>query len=98
MERSLRARRLIATESAHTIADGIAVRVPIAEALDYLAGVVDDVVLVGDEALRAAMRLVRDTRGILAEPAGAAGVAALNEHAGLRDLGLVGTPICGSNG
>jgi len=64
------------TETVDTIADGIAVRVPVPEALDDLADVVDDVVLVEDEAMVEAMQLVFRRHGLSLEPAGAAGVAA----------------------
>jgi threonine dehydratase len=41
---------------------------------------VDDIVLVDDDDLRAAMELVAETVGVLVEPARAAGVAALTRH------------------
>ncbi len=97
MRDSLRAGRPVETRTADTIADGIAVRVPIPEALDYLAPVVDDVVLVSDDALRAAMTLLVDETGLVGEAAGVAGLAALIEHEDLRSPGLVATPLCGSN-
>ena len=76
MALSLQAGTVHCTETANTIADGIAVRVPVSEALDDLASVVDDVVLVEDEAIVQAMRLVLQFHGLVLEPAGAAGVAA----------------------
>lgn len=97
MRDSLRLGRVVETSDAATIADGIAVRVPIPEALDYLRPVVDDVVLVSDDAMRAAMELLLRETGLLGEPAGVAGIAALLEHADLRSGGLVATPLCGSN-
>ena len=96
MRESLRAGRVIETKDANTIADGIAVRVPIPEALDYLAPLVDEVVLVSESSLRQAMSMVLDTTGLVGEPAGVAGIAALIEHEHLRS-GLVATPLCGSN-
>lgn len=97
MRDSLRLGRLVETPRVDTIADGIAVRVPIPEALDYLAPVVDDVVLVSDDAMRQAMRFVLAETGLVSEPAGVAGIAALIEHAALRSSGLIATPLCGSN-
>ena len=97
MRESLLARRPIETKDAKTIADGIAVRVPVPEALEYLAPVVDEVVLVSESSLRQAMSMVLDSTGLVGEPAGVAGVAALIEHAHLRGGGLVATPLCGSN-
>jgi threonine dehydratase len=97
MERSWRLQRPIETEHARTIADGIAVRVPVPAALESLRGVVDDVVLVSERALRSACRLLFDSLGLVVEPAGAAGVAALLEHRGMLAHGLIATPLCGGN-
>lgn len=80
-----------------TIADGIAVRVPVPEALPVMRRVVDEVVEVGEDALREAVRVLHRTLGLVVEPAGAAGIAALLEHPdrfGRRD---VMTPLCGGN-
>ena len=96
MRESLLAHRPIETKEARTIADGIAVRVPVPEALEYLAPVVDEVVLVSESSLRQAMSMVLDATGLVGEPAGVAGIAALLEHPSLRS-GLVATPLCGSN-
>lgn len=97
MERSLRERRVIETDRAETIADGIAVRTPVPESLDYLAPVVDEVVLVSEASLRQAMRLVLDTMGLVVEPAGVAGVAALIQHREQFAGGRSATVLCGSN-
>lgn len=96
MRDSLRAGRPIATAEATTIADGIGVRAPVPEALGYLTPVVDDVVLVSDDAIRQAMTVVEAETGLVAEPAGVAGIAALIEHPNLR-AGLAATPLGGSN-
>ena len=97
MKDSLNAGHPVETESVDTIADGIAVRVPVPEALAYLAAVVDDVVLVSDDALRQAMTMLQAETGLAGEPAGVAGLAALIEHPELGAAGLVATPLCGSN-
>jgi threonine dehydratase len=97
MRDSLRAGRAIESQSVNTMADGIAVRVPVPEALDYLPPLIDDVVLVSEESLRQAMTLLADETGLIGEPAGVAGIAALIEHPALRASGLVATPLCGSN-
>jgi threonine dehydratase len=97
MALSLREGKTRTTERADTIADGIAVRVPVEEALSDLAGVVDDVLLVDDETILRAMRLVFRGLGLVVEPAGVVGVAALLAH-GERFAGsLVATPLCGGN-
>jgi threonine dehydratase len=85
------------TEKADTIADGIAVRLPVEEALSDLAGVVDDVLLVDDEAMVEAMRLLFWKMGLVVEPAGAAGIAALLAHRERFAGALVATPLCGGN-
>jgi threonine dehydratase len=97
MERSWRLGRVEVLERVETIADGIAVRVPVPEALEDLAGVVDDIVLAEDAALLAAMRLAHAELGLVVEPSGAAGLAALLTY-GERFRGqLVGTILCGGN-
>jgi len=82
---------------ADTIADGIAVRQPIAASLDDMRRTVDDIVEIDDAALIDAMRLVHAHAGLVTEPAGVAGLAAViaarAEFAG-RD---VATVICGGN-
>lgn len=97
MRDSLRLGRVVETSDATTLADGIAVRVPIPEALDYLRPVVDDIVLVSDASMLEAMELLLNETGLLGEPAGVAGIAALLEHDDLRAGGLIATPLCGSN-
>jgi threonine dehydratase len=97
MRDSLASGRVVETPSVNTIADGISVRVPVPEALEYLAPIVDEVVLVRDGSLRQAMTMLREETGLIGEPAGVAGLAALIEHPRLRPAGLVATPICGAN-
>lgn len=96
MAASWRERRLIERTTTDTIADGIAVRRPIPEALEDMEGLVDEVVLVSDASMLRAMRLVFETTGLLVEPAGVVGVAALIEHEALR-RGRLATVLCGSN-
>lgn len=79
-----------------TIADGIAVRVPVPEAVADMRGTVDEVLLVGDDAIRHAMQLAFRHAGLLVEPAGVVGIAALLEHPALRPL-RAATVLCGSN-
>ncbi|MEL6189334.1 MAG: pyridoxal-phosphate dependent enzyme, partial [Myxococcota bacterium] len=77
MARSWRAGVPVEGEHVATIADGIAVRVPVPAAVEDMKGLVDDVLLVSDEELGTAMQLLFREAGLLIEPAGAAGVAAL---------------------
>jgi threonine dehydratase len=64
-----------------TIATALAITEPVPESLARITALVDDIVLVDDDDLRRAMELVAGTLGVLVEPAGAAGVAALSRHA-----------------
>jgi threonine dehydratase len=97
MARSWYAHDVVRTPGVDTIADGIAVRVPVPYALSVMRQAVDEVVLVSDEAIVAAMRLLSGTLGLVAEPAGAAGLAAvLAAPAAFAGLS-VGTVVCGAN-
>ena len=69
--------RPIETPSAITFADGVAVRVPVPEALEAIIAGADRIVQVSDDEVKAAVRIFfRDTHNI-AEGAGAAPLAAL---------------------
>lgn len=97
MALSMDAGRPVTTAEADSIADGIAVRVPVPEALDDLRAVVDEVLLVDEAAIVDAMRLVFETLGLVVEPAGVVGIAAAATH-GARFAGArVATPLCGGN-
>ncbi|RCV48203.1 hypothetical protein DEF23_25400 [Marinitenerispora sediminis] len=95
MAHSWRSGRPVSTSSVRTIADGLAVRVPVPAAVEWMTEVVDDVLLVDDTQVLAALRLLRDMLGIIVEPAAAVGVAALAHHhvPGAR----VGTILTGAN-
>jgi threonine dehydratase len=80
-----------------TIADGIAVRAPVADAVIDMTGLVDDIVLVDDAALLEAMRLVHAHAGLVAEPSGVAGLAALLAAPGAFEAATVATVVTGSN-
>jgi threonine dehydratase len=60
-----------------TIADGIAVRIPIAASVEDMRDTVDDIVEVDDSALVTALRGLHRHAGLVAEPAGVAALAAL---------------------
>jgi threonine dehydratase len=97
MALSLARGRPVSTESSTTIADGIAVRVPVPESLTTLAGVIDEVLLVEDKALIEAMQLAFRHHGLVIEPAGAAGIAAAITFRDRFREALVVTPLCGGN-
>lgn len=85
--------RPIVRPAVDTIADGLAVRVPEPAALVDMRGTVDDVIEVDDAAMRDAMRLLFGAAGLVAEPAGAAGIAAVlaarDRFAGLSVAAIV---------
>jgi threonine dehydratase len=96
MARSLAAGREMDVPS-DTIADGMAINRPVAGVIGLLDRVLDEVLLVEDESLRRAIRLLSDAAGLIAEPSGAAGVAAVMANRE-RFAGLdVATIITGSN-
>lgn len=88
---------VISTPEACTIADGIAVRIPVPSAVDWLQDTIDEVVLVDDDQILAAMRFAQDTWSRLVEPAGAAGLAAVLAQASTLKGGRVATMLCGAN-
>jgi threonine dehydratase len=97
MERSWRSARRVVCPDAGTIARGLAVDAPHVEALDTLREAVDDILLVEDDALIAAMRLAHSELGIVLEPSGAAGVAAILTHGDRFRGQTVGTILTGGN-
>ncbi len=68
---------LVETDSAQTFADGVAVRVPVQEALDIYSAGAERIVAVSDDEIANAMRLLFRATHNVAEGAGAAPLAAL---------------------
>jgi len=97
MVESWQAGRVVVRDRIDTIADGIGVRVPIPQALEDMRGLVDDAVLVAEDAIVQGMRLLHRHVGIVAEPSAAVGIAAILEQPELFRGQVVGTIICGSN-
>jgi threonine dehydratase len=85
------------TRDSRTLCDGIAVRVPIPESLADMTGLVDDVLCVDDLSTLEAMRLLHRHAGLVIEPAGAIGVAALLSAAHPFLGSNVATVLCGGN-
>lgn len=96
MLESWRARRKITHTTINTIADGIGVRLPVDEALEDMYPVMDDGMLVSEENIIRAMKLLFQTAGIVVEPSGAVAIAALLEKHSFKSL-KVGVILCGSN-
>jgi threonine dehydratase len=80
-----------------TIADGIAVRVPIPQALDDMKGLVDEGILIKDSTIIEAMKLINETDNLILEPSAAVGIAAVIENHDRFEDHSVGTILCGSN-
>ncbi len=89
--------RLMTTPTAHTLADGLACRVPDPTAVDIIAQGADRVVTVKDEEILAAMRHYLSDTHNLAEGAGAAPLAALLADAGAQAGSKVGLVLSGGN-
>jgi threonine dehydratase len=89
--------RTVPTTTAATIADGIAVREPVPYALACMRSTVDEVWSVSDDAIRGAMRFCLQHYGLVVEPAGAAGVAAVLAHGARVEGQTVATILCGGN-
>jgi threonine dehydratase len=97
MAESWRSGQICTTVATATVADTIAVRDPVPEALAEMRTVVDDMVTVGDDQFRDAVRTLHRELGLVVEPAGAASLAALmNLRSQYRD-GLVAILVSGGN-
>jgi threonine dehydratase len=97
MVESWRAGRTIVHDRINTIADGIGVRVPVPQALEDMRGLVDDAILVREDSIVEAMRLIHRHAGVVSEPSGAVGLAAMLEQPERFRGRLVGTTVCGGN-
>ena len=75
--RSWTAGRVVTTDTADTIADGLATTRPTEPNVRDIRTLVDEMVLVSEDEMLGAMRRLLDADGVEAEPAGAASVAAL---------------------
>jgi len=94
---SFHAGKVVTTPQASTMADGMAVRVPDATALDIIRQGVAAIVEVGDAAIERAIRMLLRTTHNLAEGAGAASLAALLEEREAMQGKRVGLIMCGAN-
>jgi len=95
--RSLEQGRLVSCEATTRIADGVACRTPVAEALEKIRAGVDRVVVVSDDEVEAAMRALFDDTHNVAEGAGATGLAALLRERDQIAGRTVGIVLTGAN-
>ncbi|WP_245975685.1 threonine ammonia-lyase [Amycolatopsis palatopharyngis] len=91
---SWRTGRVISSR-ADTIAEGIRIDRPVPSSLSRMRALVDDIVLVEDSDMLAAIHTAATTLGLVLEPSGAAGLAAIAVHDLPGDL--VATVLTGSN-
>jgi threonine dehydratase len=89
MTLSWRERRAVETPTADTVADGIAARVPVPEALELMLRHVDDMVLVDEAEILEAQRQLRGDLPFTIETAAAAGWAAARRHPRVEPIGFV---------
>jgi threonine dehydratase len=90
-------RTVVETDRIETIADGVAGRCPIPEVLDDLLVVLDDVMLVSEDSIKAGMRALYEHAGLVVEPSAALGIAAVLEDPARFAGRRVTTILCGSN-
>ncbi|TAJ37186.1 MAG: threonine dehydratase [Reyranella sp.] len=94
---SFAAGKVVATNSADTMADGMAVRGPDAEALNMILKGADRIVQVSDNEVMAAMRAYYEDTHQLTEGAGAASLAALMQERERQAGKRVGLVLSGGN-
>jgi len=94
---SFKAKRAVATNSADTMADGMAVRIPSEPALALMLKGVERMVEVSDAEIGAAMRALYEDTHNLAEGAGAAAFAALTQEREKFRGKKVGVVLSGGN-
>ena len=97
MKLSLEAGHAINSATADTIADGMAVRSPIEVSPALLSGCWDLVAAVSEESMLEAMKLARKHLGLILEPSGAAGLAAIISDPDRYRGRHVATILCGRN-
>jgi len=87
--RSWKSGRVVTTSTAETIADGLATTRPTEANVTAVRELVDEMVLVTEDDMRDAMRLLLSSDGVVAEPAAAASVAALLHTTGGHDRPVI---------
>ena len=89
--------RAVSTEASDTIADGLAVREALEENVRQVAALVDEMRLVSDGEMLAAIRHLQLEEHVVAEPAGAATTAALLKIGGTEAGKNVALLVSGAN-
>jgi threonine dehydratase len=96
LAQSFAAGRVVATAGTNTIAAALAISEPIPQSLARVMALVDEIVLVDDDDLRSAQKLIHQTVGVSVEPAGAAGVAALRRYSSRWPAGRTAVVLTGA--
>ena len=94
---SFRAGRAVEAPVSTVLADGMACRVPDADALAIILREVDDIVAVSDDEVAEAMRIYFSDTHNVAEGAGAAPLAAALQQRERFARGSIGLTLCGGN-
>ena len=94
---SAEAGRLVETPTAKTFADGMAVRIPVADAYDIYSKGAERIVAVSEQEIAAAIRLYYTATHNLAEGAGAAALAALVRERTQMQGKRIGVILTGGN-
>lgn len=94
---SWRSRRIVRHEATDTFADGLATREPYLMPLGIILAGLADFLLVGEEDMKAAIRLLARTLHVIAEGAGAAATAAALGRPELVSARRVGLMLSGGN-
>ncbi|HET6959731.1 MAG TPA: pyridoxal-phosphate dependent enzyme [Vicinamibacterales bacterium] len=91
----LRADAVVETATCDTIADGLAIRRPLAPNVAAIVELVDDVLMVSEEDMIAAIERLYAQEQVIAEPAGAAAAAAVLKRP--TDQGTIAALVTGGN-
>ena len=94
---SFAAGRVVTTESADTMADGVACRVPLEDAVEVINRWAERIVTVSEAEIATAMRFYFSDTHNLAEGAGAAPLAALLKERRAMERRRVGLVLSGGN-
>lgn len=94
---SWKSNEVIVYDRIQTIADGIGVRIPIAQALEDMKPLADEALTVKEDSIVQGMKLLHVHAGLVPEPSAAVGVAAILENRNKFKGMSVGTIICGGN-
>lgn len=89
--------RVVTTETAMTLADGMACRVPMPEALEIIRAGAARILRVGDAEISAAIRAYHEDTHNMAEGAGAAPLAALMQERDKQQGKRIGLILTGAN-